>query len=311
MRTFTLAVMAVLLLACDSAGQRSPQAEDVLRNYLDAIAAGQFERAHHQLAAVDQQSIRPEGLAERMPRRGEYRLGAVRRYPDITTVEVTFAGPSEPRPASSRPGATPAPPAPGFRSFTLVREPQGWKVLLSAEMPTDGPLSASAAPVPGPAAPPSPSTPDPDTKPAPDRDVDARDQPPPVAATARGVEVYDLKAGYHRTALGRTVPGVEFKLRNRNTASALQVAVTVYFQDRHGQTISEETYYPVRSDGAGFLNTAPLKPGYLWQLERGKFFLAEAVPSEWQRGAVSAEITRLRFAGENAVAGSDERAGIP
>lgn len=39
----------------------------------------------------------------------------------------------------------------------------------------------------------------------------------------------------------------------------------------------------------------PLKPNYIWQLERGKFYQAKSVPDEWKAGSVSAKITDLEF----------------
>ena len=38
-----------------------------------------------------------------------------------------------------------------------------------------------------------------------------------------------------------------------------------------------------------------LSQPYIWQIERGKALLAESVPSEWEEGSVSAEITDLEF----------------
>lgn len=320
MRAATLAILALALIACESTSEPDRKAEDVLRDYLDAVTTGQYELAHRQLATVDQKALRPADLAARVPGTGEYRIGRVHRYPDITTVDVEFTGPDDPQPESA--GATAVAPAPAHQSFSLLREPHGWRVLLSAQTSADrsglAPAAAAGAPdSPGSSDPPAPSDlpAAPDTTAANAPPTDLPEPPAPVATTARGIDVYALKAGHYRTALGRTVPGVEFKLRNRSSDTVALVAVTVYFQDRRGRTISEETYYPVRSDGAGFLNTPPLKPGYLWQLERGKFFLAEAVPSEWQRGAVTAAITQLRFAGESTAtvldAGPGQHAGIP
>lgn len=314
MRAATLAVLALALIACESTSEPGRKAEDVLRDYLDAVTTGQYELAHRQLATVDQKALRPADLAERVPGRGEYRIGRVHRYPDITTVAVEFTGPGDPQGESA--GVAAVAPAPAHQSFSLLREPHGWRVLLSAQTSADRPGLAPAALA---RAPDSPAPTAPPAAPATAADAvprtDPPESPPPVATTARGIDVYGLKAGHYRTALGRTVPGVEFKLRNRSPDTVALVAVTVYFQDRRGRTISEETYYPVRSDGAGFLNTPPLKPGYLWQLERGKFFLAEAVPSEWRRGAVTAAITQLRFAGEATAAAPDggphQQAGIP
>jgi hypothetical protein len=38
-----------------------------------------------------------------------------------------------------------------------------------------------------------------------------------------------------------------------------------------------------------------LKPGYVWELEQGKFYTAKSVPTEWRPGATEARITDLDF----------------
>jgi hypothetical protein len=40
----------------------------------------------------------------------------------------------------------------------------------------------------------------------------------------------------------------------------------------------------------------PLKPGYIWQQERGKVYSVNTVPSEWKEGAAVARISEIRFA---------------
>jgi len=39
----------------------------------------------------------------------------------------------------------------------------------------------------------------------------------------------------------------------------------------------------------------PLKPGYVWQMESGKFYAAKQVPSEWAGGSYEAKITDIIF----------------
>jgi hypothetical protein len=110
------------------------------------------------------------------------------------------------------------------------------------------------------------------------------------------VELYDLTARYYQTYFDVRVPGVEFKLRNNGDRTLKRVEVTVYFKDSEGKIITEETYLPVlvsRYSISG--DNRPLRPNYIWQLERGKFYQAKSVPSEWQEGAVSAQITDIEF----------------
>jgi len=113
----------------------------------------------------------------------------------------------------------------------------------------------------------------------------------------RRVELYDLKAGYYTTFFDERVPGVEFKLRNNGTRTLSQVEVTVYFKDAQGNVIAEEDYHPVLVSSFSLEPSKPLKPGYIWQMERGKFYQAKNVPSEWQEGNVEASVTNIEFAG--------------
>lgn len=109
------------------------------------------------------------------------------------------------------------------------------------------------------------------------------------------VELYDLKARYFDTYLERRVPGVEFKLRNKGNRTLRKVEVTVYFEDASGAVIAEHEYNPVLVTKYSFGDNKPLRPNYIWQMERGKFYQAKSVPSEWKEGAVKAKITDIEF----------------
>ncbi|MBM4031799.1 MAG: hypothetical protein FJ291_08455 [Planctomycetes bacterium] len=93
------------------------------------------------------------------------------------------------------------------------------------------------------------------------------------------------------------MPGVEFKLRNRGNRTLKHVEVTVYFMDAAGKVISEEDYHPVLVSESSFVmeRGKPLKPNYIWQMERGKFYQAKNVPDEWSEGSAVAEITDIEI----------------
>ncbi len=114
----------------------------------------------------------------------------------------------------------------------------------------------------------------------------------------KSVELYDLSARYHKTYLDDKVPGVKFKLRNKRNRTLKEVEVTVYFKDSLGTIISEEDYHPVLVTSFSSSSDKLLKPNYIWQMERGHFYQARSVPSEWKEGAVSAKITNIEFANE-------------
>ena len=115
-------------------------------------------------------------------------------------------------------------------------------------------------------------------------------------AYIKNVVLYDLKARYYETYLEKKVPGVEFKLKNKGDRALKEVEVTVYFKDANGTIIAEEDYHPVLVTKYSFSgDNKPLKPNYIWQMERGKFYKADSVPSEWKEGSVSAKITNIEF----------------
>ncbi len=113
-------------------------------------------------------------------------------------------------------------------------------------------------------------------------------------AYIKNVVLYDFKAKYYKKQYSEDwVPGVNFKLKNKGNRTLKEVDVTVYFKDANGTIIAEETYYPVLV--TKYSDNKPLKPNYIWQLERNKFYKADSVPSEWKEGAVSAKITNIEF----------------
>lgn len=76
------------------------------------------------------------------------------------------------------------------------------------------------------------------------------------------------------------------------------VEVTVYFKDPGGSIIYEEDFHPVLVSEFSFTDSKPLKPGYIWQMESGKFYSVKSVPEEWAEGSVEIKITDIRFSKE-------------
>lgn len=109
------------------------------------------------------------------------------------------------------------------------------------------------------------------------------------------LELYDFSSSYREAVLDGRVPGVDFKIKNKGNRTLQRVEVTVYFEDKDGNTIAEENYFPVLKASYGLSPYKPLKPGYIWQSERGKFYSAKSVPSEWKEGKAHAEITSIEF----------------
>lgn len=106
--------------------------------------------------------------------------------------------------------------------------------------------------------------------------------------------VYDFSSSYMNSAYEGRMPGVTFKLKNTGDRTLERVKVTVYFKNADRNIICEQDYVPVHSGLYG--TTTPLRPGYIWQIEKGKFYTATNVPSEWIEGYATAEITDIDFA---------------
>lgn len=110
------------------------------------------------------------------------------------------------------------------------------------------------------------------------------------------VKLYDFKSKYYEQYSSKKVPGVDFKLKNNGDKSLTRVEVTVFFKDANGNIVSEEDYNPIIVTKRSFSNdNKPLKPGYIWQMERGTFYTAKNVPSEWKEGSATATITDIEF----------------
>jgi hypothetical protein len=109
------------------------------------------------------------------------------------------------------------------------------------------------------------------------------------------IVLYDVQAKYMDSVLDGKVPGVLLKLRNTGDRSLDKVKVTVTFKDARGAAIHDEDYFPVSVSDFSFGDNKALKPGYVWQMESGKFYSAKSVPSEWLEGSVDAKITDIQF----------------
>lgn len=125
--------------------------------------------------------------------------------------------------------------------------------------------------------------------------AEAAREPSALEHARAHVDIYDVKAAMYESRLDGRIPGVEFKLKNNGDRSYRWLQVTFYFEDANGNTISEESYSPVNESSFDSNSRRPLKPGYVWQPERGKFMTAKSVPNEWKVGAVRYEITKAQF----------------
>jgi hypothetical protein len=117
-----------------------------------------------------------------------------------------------------------------------------------------------------------------------------------AAYISQHLQIYGLEARYQDSLLDGRVPGVDFKIKNSGSRTLNEVKVRVVFYDASNKPLAEEDYYPVLVSSYSFGNdNTPLRPNYIWQQERGRFYSAKNVPAEWKTGAVTASIVDIEF----------------
>lgn len=119
-----------------------------------------------------------------------------------------------------------------------------------------------------------------------------------AAYIKNNLRLYDLETNYRESMLDGRVPGVDFKIKNEGNRTLNRITVRVVFQDAQGKPIAEEEYNPVWvvENSYSSDDNTPLRPNYIWQNERDKFYTAKSVPSEWAEGKATATITKVEFA---------------
>ena len=110
------------------------------------------------------------------------------------------------------------------------------------------------------------------------------------------VEITEFLAKRIDTYSKKGIPAVRISLKNVGDKSLDEVKVVVYFQDKNGQTIFEEDYHPVLVSTYSFRgDNKPLKPGYVKEMEKDKYYTLDSALSEWQEGKAVAKIVDLKF----------------
>ncbi|WP_018275681.1 DUF6694 family lipoprotein [Teredinibacter turnerae] len=110
------------------------------------------------------------------------------------------------------------------------------------------------------------------------------------------VEITEFRAQRIDTYLKKQVPAVRISLKNKGDRSLDKVKVIVYFQDKDGNTIFEEDYFPVLVSEYSFSgDNKPLKPGYVKEMEKDKYYTLESALSDWQEGKAIAKVVDIEF----------------
>ena len=108
------------------------------------------------------------------------------------------------------------------------------------------------------------------------------------------IRIYDLELRYMKSVLNGKVPGLTLKIKNEGNQTISYLKLNLFFKDRNGNVIHEEAYTPINTKSL-FDPDKPLKPGYIWQNEKGTFSAFKSVPGEWVEGSFAFEIADLEF----------------
>lgn len=110
------------------------------------------------------------------------------------------------------------------------------------------------------------------------------------------VEVTEFIAKRIDTYTEKDIPAVRISLKNNGDRSLDEVKVIVYFKDKDGNTIFEEDYCPVLVSNYSFSSdNKPLKPGYVKEMEKDKYYTLKSALSEWQEGKAVAKVVDIEF----------------
>lgn len=109
------------------------------------------------------------------------------------------------------------------------------------------------------------------------------------------VAITEFEAKRIDTYADKGVPAIRLSLKNNGERSLDKVKVTVYFQDNNGNTIYEESFHPVLVSRYSVRNNEPLKAGYVYEMEDGKYFTVKSKLSDWNEGKTIIKIVDITF----------------
>lgn len=108
------------------------------------------------------------------------------------------------------------------------------------------------------------------------------------------VEITEFQAKRIDTYAEKGIPAVRLSLRNNGDRSLDRVKIVVYFKDKKENVIFEEDYLPVLVNKY-VRGNKPLKPGYVQEMGKGKYYTIDSVLSDWQEGNAFAKVVDIGF----------------
>jgi len=79
----------------------------------------------------------------------------------------------------------------------------------------------------------------------------------------------------------------KFKLKNISKDTILKLELTIYFKDKNGINIFEDSIFPITEQ------SHHLKPNYIFEMQENEYFLIKGIPSEWDRKNYEIKITDI------------------
>lgn len=108
------------------------------------------------------------------------------------------------------------------------------------------------------------------------------------------IEITEFIAKRISTYSDKNIPAYRVSIKNNGSRSLDKIAVTVYFQDSNGNIIFEDEYLPVYVSKYNY-ESKPLKPGYIFEMEKDKYHTVKSPLSTWKEGAATIKITDIEF----------------
>lgn len=110
------------------------------------------------------------------------------------------------------------------------------------------------------------------------------------------IEIIELTAERIDTWGGDNKPAVRIALKNNGNRSLSEVEIIVYFKNTSGDIIYEESFHPIMvTSFSSSRRGKHLKPGYINEMEEGKYFVVDSPITQWKEGDIDYKIGNIEF----------------
>lgn len=111
------------------------------------------------------------------------------------------------------------------------------------------------------------------------------------------VEITEFKTKRIDTYTEKQKPAYRVAVKNNGDRSLKEVEVTVYFLDKYGKRIFEDSYTIVLVSKFAMYgrNNDPLKPGYVREMKKGNWITLDNSLDDWAEAKAEVEVTDIEF----------------